>query len=158
MEKTLILGLGNTILSDDGVGCRVASALKERLKEPWIEIVEAGIAGMDFLELMTGFDKTIIIDAIQTKKGKPGQIYRLEPEMLSSTRHAGSPHDVNLVTSLELGKRLGLKLPQRISIFAIEAEDVTSFGEECTPEISKAIPGCTAMVIQELKQEGIITD
>jgi hydrogenase maturation protease len=149
--KTLILGLGNPILSDDSAGCRVAMALKESLDMPEVDIQEAAIAGLDFLELLAGYDRTIIIDAIQTDKGIPGQIYRLGPEILADTRHAGSPHDVNLATALELGRKLKLKLPRIITIFAIEVEDVTSFGEKCTPGVTKAIPECVNMVIRELQ-------
>lgn len=155
--RTLILGLGNTILSDDGVGCRVAMALKDRLNTPDVDIMEASIAGLDFLDLLTGYDRTIIIDAIQTEKGTPGQIYRLGPDILASTRHAGTPHDVNLATALELGKRLNMNLPRQIIIFAIEVKDVTSFSEECTPEVMKAIPACVRMVLQELKEDPHIT-
>jgi hydrogenase maturation protease len=149
--KTLILGLGNPILSDDGVGCRVAMALRNRLKEPNIDVVEASLAGLDFLDLLTAYDRAIIIDAIQTVEGLPGNIYRLEPEILADTRHTGTPHDVNFATALELGKKLRLPLPQQITIFAIEVKDVTSFGEKCTPEVMKAIPTCAAMIIQELE-------
>jgi hydrogenase maturation protease len=151
--RTLILGLGNTILSDDGVGCRVAMALKDRLNSPDVDIMEASIAGLDFLDVLTGYDRTIIIDAIQTEKGTPGQIYRFGPDILASTRHASTPHDVNLATALELGKRLNMKLPHQIIIFAIEVKDVTSFSEECTPEVMKAIPACVKMVLQELKED-----
>jgi hydrogenase maturation protease len=149
--KTLVLGLGNPILSDDSVGCRVAMALQEKLNMPNIDIREASIAGLDFLDTLTGYDRTIIIDAIQTGKGKPGQIYRFGLDSLSDTRHAATPHDVNLATALELGKRLNMALPSDITIFAIEAEDVTSFSEECTPGVKKAIPECVEMVIRELK-------
>jgi hydrogenase maturation protease len=155
--RTLILGLGNTILSDDGVGCRVAMALKDKLNSPDVDIMEASIAGLDFLDLLTGYDRTIIIDAIQTEKGTPGQIYRFGPDILASTRHASTPHDVNLATALELGKRLNMKLPHQIIIFAIEVKDVTSFSEECTPEVMKAIPACVKMVLQELKEDRNIT-
>ena len=151
--KTLILGLGNPILSDDGVGCRVAMDLKDKLNTPDIDIMEASIAGLDLLDLLTGYDRTIIIDAIQTDKGTPGQIYRLGPDILASTRHAGTPHDVNLATALGLGKMLNLKLPRKITIFAIEVKDVITFSEECTPEVMKAIPACVKMVIQELKED-----
>ena len=151
--RTLILGLGNTILSDDGVGCRVAMTLKDRINSPDVDIMEASIAGLDFLDLLTGYDRTIIIDAIQTEKGTPGQIYRFGPDILTSTRHAGTPHDVNLATALELGKRLNMKLPRQIIIFAIEVKDVTSFSEECTPEVMKAIPACVKLVLQELKED-----
>jgi len=148
--KTLILGLGNPILSDDGVGIRVARALEGRLNQPNVNVMETSVAGLDFLELLVGYDRAIIIDAIQTNEGKAGQVYRLEPEAFNATRHASTPHDVNFATALELGKRLGLALPQQIIIFAIEVENVTTFGEECTPKVREAIPVCVEMVIQEI--------
>lgn len=148
--KTLILGLGNPILSDDGVGCQVAAALKDRLAEAEIDVLEASIAGLDFLDLLPGYDRAIIIDAIQTEEGTPGQIYQLEPDVLADTRHSGTPHDVNLATALELGRKLGLPLPKQITIFAIEAKDVTSFSEMCTPGVMKAVPACVEMIVQEL--------
>ncbi len=148
--KTLILGLGNPILSDDGVGIRVARALEGRLNQPNVNVMETSVAGLDFLELLVGYDRAIIIDAIQTNEGKAGQVYRLEPEAFNATRHASTPHDVNFATALELGKRLGLALPQQIIIFAIEVENVTTYSEECTPKVRDAIPVCVEMVMQEL--------
>jgi hydrogenase maturation protease len=148
--RTLVLGLGNPILSDDGVGCHVALSIKEKLKGPDIDVMEASIAGLDFLDLLARYDRTIIIDAIQTRDGTPGQIYQLEPEMLSNTCHASTPHDVNFATAIELGKQLGLPLPPQITIFAVEVRDVTSFGEACTPEVAAAIPECVKMVLHEI--------
>ena len=148
--KTLILGLGNPILSDDGVGIRVARALEGRLNQPNVTVMETSVAGLDFLELMVGYDRAIIIDSIQTKEGKVGQIYQFEPEALAATRHASTPHDVNFATALELGNRLGLALPQQIVIFAIEVENVTTYSEECTPKVRDAIPICVEMVIEEI--------
>jgi hydrogenase maturation protease len=153
--KTLILGLGNPILSDDGAGCQVAALLKDRLQQPKVEVMEASLAGLDFLDLLTAYDQAVIIDSVQTREGLPGQIYRLDPEALAYTCHAATPHDVNLATALELGKKLGLPLPRQITIFAIEVKDVTSFSETCTPEVAAAIPACASMVIQELNREKI---
>ncbi len=149
--RILVLGLGNPILCDDGVGYQVAMTLQERLDMPDVDIKEAGIAGLDFLDMITGYDRAIVIDAIQTEKGKPGKIYRFGPDSLAATRHSGTPHDVNIATALELGKKLNLKLPKEIIIFAIEVEDVTSFSEECTPEVKKAVTRCVEMVMRELK-------
>ena len=148
--KTLILGLGNPILSDDGAGIWVARALEGRLNQPEITVMETSMAGLNLLDLLVNFDRAIIIDAIQTVGGKAGQIYRLEPEAFDVTRHAASPHDVNFATALELGNRLDLALPQQIVIFAIEVKNVSSFSEECTPEVECAIPVCVEMIIQEL--------
>jgi hydrogenase maturation protease len=153
-SRTLVLGLGNPILSDDGIGCHVALALKEKLKEPDIDVMEASIAGLDFLDLLARYDRAIIIDAIQTGEGTPGQIYRFEPDMLANTSHAASTHDVNLATALDLGKRLGLALPQKIDVLAIEVADTDRFSEECTPEVAAVIPDCIEMVIKALKGDG----
>jgi len=152
--RTLVLGLGNTILTDDGAGCLVATALKKRLGKSEADVMEASIAGLDFLDILSGYDKAIIIDAIQTVDGTPGQVYRLEMDMLANSRHAGSPHDINLATALELGKKLGLPLPEQITLFAIEAKNVVSFGEQCTPEVDKAISTCVEMVVEELRGDG----
>lgn len=148
--RTLVLGLGNPILSDDGIGIRVAEEFKGRLNQPEVTVIEASVAGLDLLDLLVHFDRAIIIDAIQTVDGKPGQIYRLEPGAFLTTRHAASPHDINFVTALELGKKLGLNLPRQIVIFAIEVEDVTTFNEKCTPKVEQMIPMATKMVLQEL--------
>jgi hydrogenase maturation protease len=149
--KTLVLGLGNPILTDDSAGCRVAMALQESLNMPGVDVKEAGIAGLDFLDMVAGYDRIIIIDAIQTVKGRPGRIYRFGPDALANTLHSGTPHDINIATALELGKKLKMKLPQDITIFAIEAEDVMSFSENCTPAIVRAIPECAEMVVRELQ-------
>jgi hydrogenase maturation protease len=73
-------------------------------------------------------------------------------EDFSLTKHLSSPHQINLVTALELGKMLNLAMPQEITVFAVEAKDITSFSEKCTPEVEKAIPEVVKMVLQELNE------
>ena len=148
--KTLVLGIGNPILSDDGVGIKVAQEVGKKLDDPQITVSETSAAGLSLLDSLIGYDKVIIIDAIQTEKGKAGQIYRMKPEDFSFTKRVSSPHQINLVTALELGKLLNLTVPQEISIFAVEAKDTTSFSEGCTPEVEQAIPEAVKMVLDEL--------
>jgi len=148
--KTLVLGLGNPILSDDGVGIRVAQEIGKKLNDPQITVAETSEAGLSLLDSIVGYDKVIIIDAIQTKNGNAGQKYRMGPEDFSVTKHFISPHQINLVTALELGKMLDLAMPQKITVFAVEAKDITSFSEKCTPEVEQAIPEVVKMVLQEL--------
>ena len=149
--RTLVLGLGNPILSDDGVGIRIAEELKGRLNPQEVTVMETSMAGLNLLDLLLNFDRAIIIDTIQTREGKVGQVYRLEPGTFNATQHTVTPHDVNFAATLELGNKLGLPLPQQITIFAIEVEDVTTFSERCTPKVEQMIPVVTDMVIQELK-------
>jgi len=148
--KTLILGLGNSLLCDDGVGIYVAAELKNRINRPEITVIETGVAGLSLLDLLVGYDRAIIIDAIQTVGGKAGQIYRLDPGAFDTALHTASAHGIDFTTALEFGKKLGLSLPQQIVIFAIEASDVNTFSEECTPEVKQAVPTCVEMVLREL--------
>ena len=148
--KSLVLGLGNPILSDDGAGIRVAQYIRQHYHRQGVTMMEASQAGLNLLDLIAGYDKLILVDAIQTGNRDIGAVYRLEASDLDATRHVSSSHDINLTTALELGKRLGMDLPQEIVIFAIEVRDVTTFSEDCTPEVRKAIPIAADMVIQEL--------
>ena len=148
--KILILGLGNPILCDDGVGNAVARELEGRIDPKIATVVEASIGGLDLLDLFADYKRVIIIDAIKTEGGKAGQIRRLDVATLSGTRHTASPHDVNMATALELGKKLAMKMPAIIDIYAIEAEDTESFSESCTPAVAAAIPECVKMIMREL--------
>jgi len=148
--KTLILGLGNPILSDDGIGHYVAQSLEERLNRPDVKVTQASVAGLDFLDLLTGYDRAIIIDAIQTRNGKVGRVYRLEPEAFDHTKNQSTPHNLNFATVLELGKRLSIPLPGKIVIYAIEVADVNTFSDRCTPSVERVIPVVTDMVMREV--------
>ena len=151
--KTLVLGLGNPILSDDGVGIKVAQEVANQLDDPQVTVAETSAAGLSLLDSIVGYDKVIIIDAIQTEKGQAGQIYRMKTEDFSLTKHLSSPHQINLATALELGKMLNLAMPQKITVFAVEAADVATFSEKCTLKVEQAIPEAVKMVLQELSQQ-----
>ncbi len=148
--KALVLGIGNPILSDDGVGIRVAREVGKNLNDPHITVSETSTAGLSLLDSMLGYDKVVIIDAIQTQEGKAGRIYCMKPEDFSSAKRLSSPHQMNLVTALELGNMLNLAMPREITVFAVEARDIATFGEECTPEVEKAIPQAVKMVLENL--------
>jgi hydrogenase maturation protease len=148
--KALVLGIGNPILSDDAVGIEVARQVEKNLTDPQVAVSETSAAGLSLLDSILGYDKVIIIDAIQTKEGKAGQVYRMKPEDFSSAKRLSSPHQINLVTALELGKMLNLTMPREISVFAVEAKDIATFSENCTPEVEKAIPEVVKMVLEDL--------
>jgi hydrogenase maturation protease len=145
--KTLVLGLGNPILRDDGVGLRVARELKPKINRPDVTILETELGGLNLLELLIGYDRALIVDSIKTKKGKPGQIYQFSPESLRGSRHTDSTHGINFSAVIELGRRLGMDLPDEIIIFAIESEDVNTFSEDCTQSVKRAVPTCVRKIV-----------
>jgi hydrogenase maturation protease len=157
--KTLVIGLGNPILTDDGVGVKVAYAVRSKYShhpgkgQGEVDVADTSIGGLRLMEMMGGYDRVILVDAIQTPGGQPGTIHRLTLDDIAEalpTQHSASPHDMNLPTALEIGRRLGLVLPEVVEIFAIEAQDVITFGETCTPGVAAAIPVVTAMILQVL--------
>ena len=147
--KTLILGVGNSILTDDGVGIKIAHKLKER--NPELEVTETSEAGIALLDLIVGYDKLIIIDSIKTEKGKPGELYKLELEALKPVANPSSSHGIDIATAYEIGQRLGYRMPKYISIYAVEIKDNTTFGEKCTEEVEGRIPFIAEQIIEEEK-------
>jgi hydrogenase maturation protease len=154
MKRTLVLGLGNPILTDDGIGIHVVRALEKRSLPPPVTCAEASIGGLRLLSVITGYERLILVDAIQTPEGKAGDICRLHPNDLRTSRHAGSTHDLTLPGALSLGRSLGMVLPedQAITIIAIQADDVLTLGEECTPSVRAAIPRAIEAVLAELEE------
>jgi|WetSurMetagenome_2_1015567.scaffolds.fasta_scaffold470336_1 hydrogenase maturation protease len=170
-ERILVLGLGNPILTDDGVGIHVLREVASRLVasslHPGVRFAEASVGGIRLMEVLAGYDRTILIDAIQTPDGLPGDILRLSPGgshavdgvEVRSSLHAGSTHDLSFQGALVWGRETGMKLPQDddILIVAIETEDVLTFGEACTPAVAAAIPGAVDLVLGLLEDQKLET-
>ena len=145
--NTLILGIGNPILSDDGIGIKIARKLKEENHE--LDVEETSEAGIALLDLIAGYDELIIIDSIKTEQGNLGQLYKLELEDLNPAADFSSSHGIDIATAFKIGKELRCQMPQRVSIYAIEVKNNTTFGEECTEELEKRIP----LIAKQIKEE-----
>ena len=150
--NTLILGIGNPILGDDGVGFHVAQELAKLITDDAVDIEDACTSGLNLLDIITGYQRVIIIDAIQTEEGEPGEIYRLRPEDFTRSVHLGSPlHDLNFPTVLDIGKKLiPGEMPREVVIFAIEVEEIETFTEEMTPKVQEAVPQVVKLVLGEI--------
>ncbi|NQT31227.1 MAG: hydrogenase maturation protease [Deltaproteobacteria bacterium] len=148
--KTLILGFGNPILTDDAVGIRIAEELAVEL--PDITVEATSEAGLSILDEVTGYEKLVIIDSIKTGKGKPGELYKLTLEDLKPRSDFSSSHGLDIATAFKLGEKLGYPMPGQVSIYAVEVKNNTTFGEECTPELKRSI---SLIVGQIIKEEGL---
>lgn len=149
--KVLVLGVGNPILSDDGVGIHVARELKKR-SIPGVDVEELAASGLELLDVVRGYDKVVIIDAILTTNGTPGELYILEEKDFEKSIHGSSPHGINIATALALGRKLvPNEMPKEVVFFAVEAEDLVNVSERLTPKVAKALPGIVEMVRKELR-------
>jgi hydrogenase maturation protease len=135
--KILVLGLGNELLSDDGVGILATRMLKECYKGN-AEIVESSLSGLSLLELFVGYDKAIVIDAVHTKSKPAGTIYEIAPEDIGAV-YAPSPHYTGLPELLSLAKQLELEFPREIKIIAMEVADPYTIGGGLTEQVNKSI-------------------
>ena len=152
--KTIVLGVGNQILGDDGVGIHVTNVLKKQIKNPNITIDEAITGGMNLLELLLGFDKAIIIDAVKTDKGENGEVKRIPLDNFS-TMHSCNPHDVSLIEAIEVARKMGEnRIPKEIIVIGIMMKQIPcEFGEKLSENIATAVPKAVEMTLNEIKKD-----
>jgi hydrogenase maturation protease len=136
-NKILIHGIGNEILTDDGIGPSLVKKLKGNLSNKDIDFETAFVGGLELLEYIQGYQTVIFIDAIRTKDGIPGTVYQLSPENFNATIHLSSIHDVSFLTSVALGNKLGLDMPQCIYIIAVEIVEDRIFDDNFSPQIQQ---------------------
>jgi len=152
--RTVIIGIGSLLRGDDAIGIRVAEAIEREALPPDVKVVTTTAAGLALLDLLTGFDRALIIDAIQTRQGKAGDVYRLGLDDLPAPLHSFTVHDVSVRSALDIGRKMGLPLPTETVIFAIEVADVTPLRESCTPQVEGAVSKAVNMVLRELQNAG----
>ena len=154
IPKILILGVGNILLKDEGVGVRVIEKLQRDYKFPSnVEIIDGGTAGLGLFNLFEGIYHLIIVDAIQGNDA-PGSLYRFKFEDISANiPKKFSPHQIGILETLTVKKVLG-KIPDT-TIIAVQPMDCNHWGMELTPEIENKIPDVVNLVIDELKTLGL---
>jgi hydrogenase maturation protease len=154
MNKTLIIGLGNPILGDDGVGWVVAQEVQKKLAAPFPRVECLALAGIALMEQMVGYERVILIDSLNTGKHAQGEVISFSLDSLEDLLHghSASAHDLSLKGALKLGRSMGADLPkdEDIQIVAIEAVHVYDFTEELTPEIAAAVPIAVQKVLSLL--------
>lgn len=160
-RSVLVLGLGNPLLGDDGVGWRVAEAVREEIARPDCSIPDSQLieidchagGGLSLMERLAGYGHAILVDAIDVRRGPPGSVYCFPLHELPDPGlgHLGSSHDTSLQTALELGASLGLTLPERIMVVAVESPNVYDFSEQLSPPVAAAVPRAVWEVIRWLE-------
>jgi hydrogenase maturation protease len=177
--KTLIIGLGNPILGDDGVGWKIAQEVEHQLTRPpsltlppfsakfsgkWgetergrgedIAVECLSLAGISLMEQMIGYERVILIDSLNTGKHPRGTVVTFTLDELADLTygHSASAHDLSLKNALVLGRSMGARLPddKNVHVVAVEAQHVYEFGEALTPKIKAAVPNAIDEVFKLL--------
>jgi hydrogenase maturation protease len=157
-EKTLVIGLGNPILGDDGVGWVVAREVEARLEESErnVEVDCLALGGLSLMERLIGYQHVILIDSLNTGQRPQGSVvtFTLEDLVDLTYGHTSAAHDASLKTALAMGRKLDANLPadKDVHVVAIEAEHVYDFKEELSPVIATAMPIAVQQVLDLLKE------
>jgi hydrogenase maturation protease len=149
--KTLIIGLGNPILGDDGAGWVVAEQVQKRLgPDSPVEVDCASLGGLSLMERMVGYQRVILIDVIETAQGEVGsvRVFRLEDLPNPSAGHTVSMHDTTLMTALRTAESMGIETPRSVQVVAIEARSGFDFSEQLSPEVDAAVAQAVEEVLR----------
>ena len=142
----LVLGLGNDILTDDAVGLRIVEAQQSRFAgDPSIELKATTEMGLALLDAIADRESLVLVDSVQTGRVAAGHIHTLEPGELGGVLTT-VPHFLGIRETLALGRLLGLPMPTRVKIVAVEVADPFTLGTELTPAVAAAVPAAAAHV------------
>jgi len=153
--KTLVIGLGNPILGDDGVGWKVAEALSPVVsRQLSVELDTAALGGLSLMERLLGYDRVVLVDSMETGQGPVGSVQTFPlaslPDPMSG--HSASAHDTSLMTALRTAEQIGAEIPNRVDVVAIEAKNVYDFSEELSPPVAAAVPVAVEKVLELIKE------
>ena len=170
--KILVIGLGNPILGDDGIGWHVVQAIQARLQtesnapdeqhslhklltsitEGSLEFDCLSLGGLALMERLVGYTHALIIDAITTHNYPAGEVCSFPLQALPrlAMGHLASAHDTSLQNALQMGEMMGAELPKEITIVGIEAQAVYDFSEQLSEPVAAAIPKASQLVLLQL--------
>ena len=152
--KTLVLGIGNDILGDDGVGIHIVRKLMPLVKNADITVEESAASGIALLERIRGYQRLIIADALLTDKTEAGKIHRLTLEDISTTNNSFTAHEAALAATIELGNSLFPgEMPTEVVVYAVQTRDVKQVTGKMTPVVKAAVPHAVKMIMAEIGEE-----
>lgn len=150
-QKTLIVGIGNLLLQDEGIGVHIIQALRDKTLPAHVDLLDMGTATMNLAFYLEGVQKVIIVDALKAGQ-KPGTIYQCRPEDLIADKEGPvSLHDLGVVESLSMSKKLGYS--PEVVIIGVEPKTI-DWGMELTEEVKKEMPNIIDAVLKECALNG----
>lgn len=156
-RRVLIIGVGNTLMRDEGVGPRIAEELRARFSFPEdVEVIDAGTMGLGMLHLFRGVEYMLVTDAIDGTGYPPGTVVRISPEDFAANQVLHSLHDIRLVDVLNAAKLIDAA-PVLTECVGVQIEDIApeEFSVGLTPAVETAVPRAVAAALTLLEEQGI---
>ena len=140
--QIVVLGLGNPVLTDDAVGLKVVEAL-ERLLEaqpvPGVAVLASTRAGFELIDMLQGFRHALIVDALELPEPRAGHVQLLDMANVAGSARLNMMHEISITAAFELAAKLGIAMPEKVEIYAVEAADTRTLSEELTAEVAAAV-------------------
>jgi hydrogenase maturation protease len=152
LKRTVVIGLGSPIMSDDAVGLKISEAVEE-LKLPDVDTLQEAVGGLDIIPMVRGYRYAVIVDAIQTFEYEPGTVLIFNPEDFDSTVADVPAHDVNLATAIKMGRTLEPEMmPLAIRFVAVEVKDLQTVSESMTQNVLASVGPAKNAVLHILEE------
>lgn len=135
--RTLVLGLGNTLLKDDGVAVKIVDALKPVLVSHNLDVKTSSLSGLALLDEIIGYDRLIVVDAIQSHTHAVGEVFSVELTAFQNSACGTSPHYIGLPSLIHYCQRYGLGMPREIQILGIEVDDPFTIDEKLCDKLEQ---------------------
>ena len=148
--KTIVVGLGNPILGDDGVGWRVAEEVKRQI-DPHapVDVECVSLGGISLMEYLIGYERVILVDAFLSDEEVGSiKVMRLDEIPDYSALHTANAHDTSLQTAMELGRYIGAKVPKEVIVVGISATQVHDFSEDLSPPVAASVRKAAQVVVE----------
>jgi hydrogenase maturation protease len=157
LSSILVLGVGNVLLQDEGIGVHAVQRLNERYRlPPNVRVADGGVQGLDLLPMLDGVESLLVVDAIDTG-GSPGAIVRLEGEAIPAALALKmSMHQVGLQDLLGLSRLQGT-LPSRVVLWGMQPAAI-DWGLELSPAVAARLDGLVEAVAGELGDWGVAVE
>lgn len=159
--RTVVLGLGNPVLSDDAVGLAVVAALKQLLEAapiPGVDVLASTRAGFELIDLLRDYHRAILVDCLALPNPQPGRVRRLGLDDVAGSSRLVNVHDLSLGVAFQLAERMDIRMPAEVEILAVEAADTCTIAEALTPAVEAAVGPLSREIYEDLKRRAPATE
>lgn len=155
--RTVVVGLGNPLRGDDGVGVAVARRLAARTPAPrGVDVVECATGGLRLAERLVGYRRAIVVDALAPGVAEAGRVVRLRPDEAFRAAHAASTHDADLPTAIAALACAGEPVPRDVTVVGVGVATTDVFEERLSPAVDAAADAVVDALVAQLAEEGAV--
>jgi hydrogenase maturation protease len=145
----ILIGLGNPIMSDDGIGIVVSREVHERLDGYDLDTSSSG--GFDIVDRILGHKRAVIIDSMATGRCEPGTVVRINPDSPLETHRIKHSHGMNFLEAIETARSCGAPVPDDVVVYGIEVDDPFTVGSEISAALLAGLPEIVGEIVRDLK-------